>query len=193
MALYRTLPFVGHILQKHIHPQARVIDATLGNGNDVATLIPLLSYSGKLFGFDIQRQAITNTTRRLEQLPIRCQVKLFQQSHSTMLPTLEQYIEKIDCVIFNLGYLPHADQTITTTIQTTYTAILQALTLLKPKGLLIIVTYPGHDNGLIEHKQLTQLFSNAPVKHYFITTYKVMNNKRNPPHVFLIEKNHGNR
>jgi SAM-dependent methyltransferase len=190
MALYRPLPFVTHILEKHIHRQARVIDATVGNGNDAATITRLLSHSGKFFGFDIQHEAIEQTTRRLATQHVQCTIDLFQQSHSTMLPILEQYIEKIDCVIFNLGYLPHADHHVTTIIQTTYTAILQALTLLKHKGLLIIVTYPGHDNGLIEHEQLRKLFTQANAANYFITTYRAVNNKRNPPHVFLIEKNH---
>jgi len=188
MALYRPLPFVQHILAKQLHPQALVIDATVGNGHDMCTIANLLSRSGKLFGFDIQKQAIDNTTDNLKKLNPQCAIKLFAQSHATMLPTLTQYIGKIDCVIFNLGYLPHGQQTRTTMIDTTYTALLQALMLLKQKGLLIMVTYPGHENGLIEHQCLTQLFAQADPSSYFITTYQQVNNVARPPHVFLLEK-----
>jgi len=188
MALYRPLPFVHNILQKHIHPQASVIDATLGNGNDAAMIVSLLSYSGKFFGFDVQQQAINNTAHKLKTLNPSCNYKLMHQAHETMLPTLNEYKGKIDCVLFNLGYLPHGNQNLTTKVNTTYTAILQALTLLKQKGILIVVTYPGHANGAIEHAWLSHLFTAAPATTYFITTYYQFNNKRNPPHVFLIEK-----
>jgi len=188
MALYRTTPFVQHILRKHIQSHARVIDATVGNGHDTAFIATSLSHAGKLFGFDIQQRAIDNTTARLEQLAPSCSMTFFQQSHATMLPTLNDYVNKIDCIVFNLGYLPHADETITTNVDTTYSALLQALVLLKQKGIVVLVTYPGHEEGNREHEALERLLAKANPTHYFITTYQQVNNRGNPPNVFLIEK-----
>lgn len=189
MALYRTIPFVRHILEKHLHPQGYVIDATLGNGNDTLTCANLLGASGKIFGFDVQQQAIMNTRAKLEKNGHQCAIAYIHDSHEYLLAHLAEYVGKIDCVIFNLGYLPHADnQAMTTMISSTYKALLQAMILLKERGLLIVVTYPGHPSGLVEHQQLMQLFQKANPDFYFITTYYQMNHTENPPHIFLVEK-----
>lgn len=188
MALYRPIPFVQHLLQKHLSPNAYVIDATVGNGNDTLFIAQLLNQHGKIWGFDIQQTAITNTTNRLKEQNIACSIELFQQSHAALLQRLEQYIGKIDAVIFNLGYLPHHDESVTTMLSSTYQAILQATALLKIRGLLIIVAYPGHKHGMIEYKALQQLFAKANNNFYYASNYQQINGTNNPPSVFVIEK-----
>ena len=43
------------------------MDATVGNGHDTVFLARLVGETGKVIGFDIQEQAIKNTTERLEK------------------------------------------------------------------------------------------------------------------------------
>ena len=188
MALYRPITFSQHLLQKQIHPQAKIIDATIGNGNDTAFIANLLGPKGKLFGFDIQQTAIDQNKTRLEELKPACEITLFKQSHASMIDVLADVTGQIDAIIFNLGYLPHADETITTTLPSTYTAILQSLCLLKPKGLLIIVAYKGHAAGQTEFQALGKLFAHAHPSHYYVTHYGQINALGDPPSVFTIEK-----
>ena len=49
--------------------------------------------------------------------------------------------------MFNLGYLPGGDHSITTLKETTLEAISQGLELLAPEGIMTIVCYPGHKEG----------------------------------------------
>ncbi|GBU11057.1 rRNA methyltransferase [Erysipelotrichaceae bacterium] len=186
MAVYRPLPFVHHLLTKHLKSASYVIDATLGNGNDARFISTILQRNGKLWGFDIQKQAILQARAKIGSTA--CLTNIIWDGHHHMFTHLEKYQGKIDCVIFNLGYLPHGDEAITTTLPTTYSAILQAVCLLRQKGIIIIVTYPGHPNGIHEHTILANLFTNVASHNFFISTYAQINNDKNPPHVFIIEK-----
>lgn len=186
MALYRPLPFVQHLLTKHLSPSSYVIDATLGNGFDTDFITNILTRTGHLWGFDIQQQALDITTQKIAHKP--CQKDLFCQSHTQMLPLLSAYQQKIDLIIFNLGFLPHSDETITTTFNSTYRALLQSISLLRKKGLIIIVAYPGHAVGFDEHIKLSQLLQQQAPDHFFISTYQQINAQRQVPIVYTIEK-----
>ena len=120
MALYRPIPFIHHQLEKHLSPSALVVDATVGNGHDSEYITSLLGYRGQLFGFDIQEAAITATAEKVKNA--NCRTTLFHKSHAEMFTTLSHFAERIDCVIFNLGFchitmkqsqhycLPHTQQ-----------------------------------------------------------------------------------
>lgn len=45
-----------------------VVDATVGNGNDTIFLARLVGEKGKVYGFDIQQEAINNTGELLKDL-----------------------------------------------------------------------------------------------------------------------------
>ena len=186
MALYRPIPFIHHQLEKHLSPSSLVVDATVGNGHDSEYITSLLGYRGQLFGFDIQEAAITATAEKVKNA--NCRTTLFHKSHAEMFTTLSHFAERIDCVIFNLGFLPHHDETVTTLLPSTYSAILQALCLLRKKGLLLIVTYPGHGAGKTEFDVLEHLFKFADTKKFYITSYAQVNDCNNPPIVYCIEK-----
>ena len=55
-----------HYLKFFIKNGAFVVDATCGNGGDTVFLASLVGENGLVFGFDIQKEAIQNTQKRVE-------------------------------------------------------------------------------------------------------------------------------
>jgi hypothetical protein len=72
-------------------------------------------------------------------------------NHGAVLEQLcKTHQGKVAACIFNLGYLPGGDKTITTTQSNTLRALEATSTLLAPGGILSIVCYPGHPEGAAE-------------------------------------------
>ena len=61
-----------------------VIDATVGNGNDTLFLSSLVGSSGKVFGFDIQKEALERTLARLQKDKADENVQLFHSGHENL-------------------------------------------------------------------------------------------------------------
>ena len=69
---------------------------------------------------------------------------------------MEQYVTgPVDVVVFNLGWLPGGDHTITTHVGSTLDALNAALRLIKPGGLITVCAYPGHAEGACELEAVT--------------------------------------
>lgn len=140
-------------LNEHIKVGDCVIDATLGNGFDALFLAQSIKETGTLYGFDVQQEAISNTTQLLQQEP--CQQAFFLQGHQHMMTHIPQ--EKhghIQAIMFNLGWLPNSDKSVITHADTTILALEQSLQLLAPNGRLSIMLYPGHQGGDTEAAQV---------------------------------------
>ena len=54
------------VLESAIRPGDRVIDATLGNGHDTCMLAALVGEQGRVYGFDIQPDAVARTRAALQ-------------------------------------------------------------------------------------------------------------------------------
>jgi len=130
-----------------------VVDATCGNGHDTVFLAKLAKH---VFAFDIQAEAIKKTKERLEQLQLTQKVSLHQICHSEMSRVINS---PIDCIVFNLGYLPKGDKSITTLQDTSLNALDASLDLLSENGLLSILCYPGHPEGKIETRNIQNWLS----------------------------------
>ena len=105
----KVLAFSKKILKEVIDKNSIVVDATCGNGND--TLFLAQSAAKKVYAFDIQQQAIDSTLKLLQTNNCLEKCEVILDSHSNF----DNYIsEPIKAVVFNLGYLPNADHTITT-------------------------------------------------------------------------------
>lgn len=156
---------VRQLISNNTKSNDLVIDATVGNGNDTLFLSDIVK-TGHVFGFDIQDEAIENTNK-LMILNDKKNYTLFKVSHEFMDEVLNLYINKISTIVFNLGYLPNGDKTITTNYSSTIKAITSAYKLLNSKGLIIVVIYPGHKNGLEESAKLKEL--NYDIKYYYNT------------------------
>jgi methylase of polypeptide subunit release factors len=130
------------------------IDATCGNGHDTVFLAQL---GFEVIGFDIQETAIRNTQQRLEDHNLTA--RLVQDSHANM----GQYVQQgIDLIVYNLGYLPHADKTITTLTSSTIEALTTSINILSKNGLISLMCYPGHDEGANELKAIRTWLTELP-------------------------------
>lgn len=162
-------------LDFYIKPNALVIDATVGNGNDTLLLAQNTPH-GHVYGFDIQKIAIERTKERIQKFD---NVTLFPISHSKMKETLPEFLGKISIVLFNLGYLPKGDRKITTKVNTTIAAVEQSLEMIHDHGVVLITVYPGHEEGKEESKKLQNFLKDKSVTYY--------HNDTNPISPYLIE------
>ena len=126
------------------------IDATAGNGNDVAFLADQVGNSGKVYAFDLQKEAIEATARLLAEKGVE-NMELHQCGHERMDEVLPpEVLGQVAAVTFNLGYLPGGDKSVVTQTTTTRMALRLSMDLLRPGGLLVVVAYRGHPGGLEE-------------------------------------------
>jgi len=189
MKLDRILPFAKKLLKNVVKPGDRVVDATLGNGYDTLFLAELVGENGKVYGFDVQEEAIRATSARLKQHQLTDRVILFHQGHeqlSAVLPSEEK--GKITGAVFNLGYLPGSDKTIVTRPETTKEAIEQLLEWMAPEGTIILVIYHGHVDGAIERDSLLQYCQQLDQKKAHVLQYQFINQQNNPPFIIAVEK-----
>ncbi|WP_456379432.1 class I SAM-dependent methyltransferase [Thiolapillus sp.] len=136
------------ILSQYLHPGHLAIDATTGNGHDCCFLARRVGSEGRVFAFDIQRQALQSTAQRLQEQGLAARVQLLLHGHQQMRDKLPAATHgKIRAVTFNLGYLPHGDKNAITTSATTLPALQQARELLCPEGIISVLAYRGHPGG----------------------------------------------
>ena len=111
----------SHILMtRHIQSGATVIDATAGNGHDSLLLANLVGDGGRVYAFDIQEKALSNTEKLLAEHKVLHRVELIKDGHQN----LNQYIKKeIDGMNLNLGYLPGGDKEVITNKESTIEAL----------------------------------------------------------------------
>lgn len=176
---YQITSWCKRMIREHVRPGAFCIDATMGNGNDTQYLCELAGEEGMVLAFDIQEDALRRTRERLEQkLPYR-NYKLILDSHSR----LEQYAaaESVDCIVFNLGYLPSGDHSIATRAETTLEAIAQGLSRLRPGGLMSICIYSGGDTGFEERDAVLSFLKELDSKKYLVLVTEYYNRPNHPP------------
>lgn len=162
-----------------------VIDATAGNGNDTVFLSELVGASGKVYSFDIQKQAIDNTREKLINKNLNDNVVLINDGHHNM----DKYVkEQVSTVMFNLGYLPGGDHSIGTRGETTREALEKAMELLKVNGLISLVIYYGGDSGFEEKEFVMDYIKTIDCKRYSVMVTDFVNQINCPPILVCIEK-----
>lgn len=171
---------IAHLfLKEHLVPGDVVVDATCGNGNDTLFLAKLVTEQGVVHAYDIQEAAIVKTK------------ELTKDHHNIIFHQISHEfidIDNIKAVIFNLGYLPSGDKSITTMFNSTKNAILNLLTKYEnnPKMLIVIVVYPGHDEGFKESEWLNEYLSNLESS-FVVSKYQPINQHK-APYILLINK-----
>ncbi|MFD2681667.1 class I SAM-dependent methyltransferase [Bacillus seohaeanensis] len=189
MKLERILPFARQLLQKAVTPGDVVVDATLGNGHDTLFLAQIVGENGRVYGFDIQREAVENTHERLITHELADRVTLFQQGHETLMNAIPPvHHGKIMGAIFNLGYLPGGDKHIVTRPKTTISAIEQLLEMMGPEGILVLVIYHGHREGAVERDYIIRYVEKLDQNYVHVLRYQFMNQQNNPPFIIALEK-----
>jgi len=189
MKLERILPFARTLLERAISSGNYVVDATLGNGHDTLYLAKLVGETGHVYGFDIQKEAILATNKRLDEENLSERITLFHSGHEELKVKIPvEHHGKLTAAIFNLGYLPGGDKSIVTKPDTTISAIEQLLELLAVEGIIILVIYHGHEEGALERDHLLQFVETIDQQRAHVLRYQFMNQKNNAPFIVAIEK-----
>lgn len=186
--LTKTTELAMYIASNYTFPGCIIVDATCGNGHD--TLALASSEPSKLYGFDIQQQAVENTTALLRSegygsLIDDGTISVICDSHSNMSMHIT---EPADLIVFNLGYLPGGDKSITTSVSETKEAVLTSLDLLNKGGLLCITMYSGHTEGKSEKELLTEMAADLDSKLYHAAYVNFINQHNAPPEILLITR-----
>ena len=167
------------IWKNHLKHGGIVIDATCGNGHD--TYILSQTPINQLFAVDIQQSALDHTHKRIGQ---DSRISYHLCCHSCLNFTSGP----VDLIVYNLGYLPGGNESLTTTKATTLQSIQNGLNLLTPyTGLISCMLYPGHLEGSIEKDALLSFGSKLSSKKFQVTHYQHLN-RNNAPSLLLIKK-----
>ena len=170
---------------EHLSEGEVAVDFTMGNGNDTLFLSRTVGESGRVYAFDIQEAAINSTRARLESEGAPENYTLICASHHRVR---EFVSEPIKAGMFNLGYLPGSGaKEITTMRETTMAAVMAAIDLLLPDGVLIVAIYPGHKEGELEGEMLREYFKTLSRYRICASEFRILNSPTSP-YFFLLEK-----
>lgn len=157
------------------------VDMTAGNGNDSLFILDEIK-ANRVVAFDIQNDA-EEATRKL--LGERDNFLFILDSHAN----IDKYIkEKIDLAVYNLGYLPKGDKTITTKYESTLESLKKLLQLLGKNAKVYMTIYPGHDQGRIEAYKIEDFIARLPNNKYAIMKISYPNKGTIAPYIVIIEK-----
>ncbi len=168
----------------HISPGDTVVDFTMGNGHDTLWLSRQVGETGRVYAFDIQQQALDSAAALLERENASKNYRLIKASHHLV----REYVkESITAGMFNLGYLPGSDKSVTTLHETTIPAIEAAIELLADGGGLLIAVYPGHAEGAVEGALINELLSKLDRRKICASKLQIVNSPTSP-FFYLVEK-----
>ena len=173
-----------HFILEHLGEGDTCADFTMGNGNDTLFLSKTVGESGKVYAFDIQKEALISTEAHLRENGAPENYTLICDSHHKA----EEYIkEPIKAGMFNLGYLPRSGKkSVTTMCETTMPAVEAAIKLLAPDGVLIIAIYPGHEEGALEGDMLREYFKTLSRFKICASEFHILNSPTSP-YFFIVE------
>lgn len=172
------------LLSPHLREGGVCVDFTMGNGHDTLFLANAVGETGKVYAFDVQNQAVENTRARLSEAGVIDRCTLILDSHHRV----KDYVSTPICAgMFNLGFLPGADKSLTTLRETTLPAVQSAMELLEPDGGLLIAVYPGHEEGRLEGEMLAEFFASQNRYHYCASRFQILNSPTSP-FFFLVER-----
>lgn len=164
-----------------------VVDATCGQGHDSVFIAKLIQHweGSRLHCIDLQQKAIELSKQNIEA---QCSPDILSKlsfQHSCHSSIEIDFTPRL--VIYNLGYLPGGDKSITTLRDTTLTSIKKALDLIPSQGVLSVMCYNGHSEGREEQDLLEEFFKNLSPKDFSCEKLDKINAKACPV-LFLITK-----
>ncbi len=173
---------------EHLRPGDIAIDATCGNGHDTLFLCQLLlnHEESVVAGLDIQGTAILNTDALLKRsLPLEQtkRVLLHRMCHGKIheipLPLPPRLI------VYNLGYLPGSDKSMTTKTGSTLQSVQHALDIVARDGAVSITCYPGHEEGEREESALLSFAASLPSPRWHVCYHKWLNREKSPTLIWI--------
>ena len=197
-SLFRShLEAVHFFWEAHLkHHAGNILDATLGQGKDSFYLAEIalenpsspFHQNRKLFAVDIQKQSLDAARLMLEKgLPqqVMQKISLIQSCHSDLNFSA---MSPLTLIVYNLGYLPGGDKSITTQTATTQKSIELALDVVSDGGMITITCYPGHDEGKNELIMLCDYLWNLPKKKWSVTHLQFAKETSSAPTLWVIQK-----
>ncbi len=173
-----------HFILTHLKKGDIAVDFTMGNGHDTEFLSKTVGEDGHVFAFDIQEQALASTAEHLRQAGCADNCTLILDSHHNV----KKYVDvPIKAGMFNLGYLPGSDKTVTTMRATTLPAIEAAIDLMDRDAIILIAVYPGHAEGDAEGKMICEYLSSLSRYKVCATRIQILNSPTSP--FFIIIEN----
>ncbi|MDD5492585.1 MAG: class I SAM-dependent methyltransferase [bacterium] len=184
--LPNTVTLAHNFLTRTLKPGDVAVDATVGNGHDTLLLAELVAPTGRIYGFDIQAQALAQAAQLICAHGYQQDlVTFFHQGHEHMA---ELVLEPVDAVVFNLGYLPGGDHRLVTRPQSTVQAVQGSLKILRPGGIVCLVVYTGHPGGQEELACLEGFLTGIDKTEYCAGQVNYLN-RRHAPGLIIIERN----
>ena len=165
-----------YIIKNFLENKNLAIDATLGNGYDTDFLADTFK---KVYSFDIQKEACDSYKVNDRNIVV------INDSHHLF----KNYIsENVDCIMYNLGFLPGGNKEITTLHNTSLESIKVGLELLNSGGIMTICIYRGHDEGKIEETCILEYLKTLPKNVYGVMVHSYLNRQNISPLLVIIEK-----
>ena len=174
-----------HFILTHLKEGDIAVDFTMGNGHDTEFLSRTVGEFGHVYAFDIQEQALASTSDRLAKSDCPDNCTLILDSHHNV----KKYVDvPIKAGMFNLGYLPGGDKSITTMRETTMPAIEAAISLLDRDGIINVAVYPGHAEGDAEGKMICDYLATLPRYKICATRVNILNSPTSPYFIVIESK-----
>lgn len=188
--MLRAVAYSHQLLRERLRPGDTAVDATAGNGHDTLFLTQLAGPEGMVFAIDVQSEALAATRSLLERESVPAgSWRLILAGHETLRDAIPpRWHGGVSAVVFNLGYLPGSDKTLTTTACSTIAAMRAALDILRPGGVIVAVLYTGHPGGREEADAVLNFAAGLPAAEYHAVHYRTLNSRNTPPSVLAIEK-----
>lgn len=179
--------WAAELIERALYPGAVAVDATLGNGHDALWLCGLVGEAGRVYGFDVQPEAVERSRARLAAAGVEGRARLILDGHQNMAAHIPP--SSADAVMFNLGWLPGAAHGVTTRVETTLAAVNAALEILKEDGVMTVCVYPGHAEGARERDALLNWAQNLDQREFDTMLRCYLNQSGDPPLMIAVKKN----
>lgn len=189
MFISHTVSFVKAVMGQVAGPGDIAVDATVGNGIDTLFLSQQVGPEGKVFGFDIQQNALDSARQRLASQGAPDNVTLLLAGHERMAELLPDEVRcAVGAVMFNFGYLPGGDETVITRPETSCAAIDAALSVMRRGGVASMVLYTGHPGGAEEAEAIEAHCAAIPMDRARVMQCRMTNHPGAQTRVLLVEK-----
>ena len=183
-AMIDLLDLQKHFILTHLKEGDIAVDFTMGNGHDTEFLSKTVGESGHVFAFDVQEMALASTSEHLRKTGCPDNCTLILDSHHNV----KKYVDiPIKAGMFNLGYLPGSDKTVTTMRSTTLPAIESAIDLMDRDAVILVAVYPGHAEGEAEGKLICDYLSSLSRHKVCATRINILNSPTSP--FFIVIEN----
>jgi len=159
------------------------IDATCGNGHDTVQIAQLLLSNSDswIYALDVQQCALDSASNLfIHSLPElrRMRISLHKICHSELDRLPLRAAPRL--IVYNLGYLPGGDKTLTTQTATTLLSLEKAELLLAPGGAISATCYPGHPEGDKEEKAVIEWAEQLSCSKWQVCHHKWISRKAAP-------------